>query len=158
MYEFSGTYFQEGCVVIQTSAPTSVHTVLLVACVCQSANMFLMTQLLATRDDLKLLTANSGKGCVEVAVASQPDVIVMDTELPDVSARDVLAWLRKNPRTSHTPVIAVSSEAFQNQIDAGLKAGFYRYLTKPFKLTDLLDAIDNSFGYTMERFGPIAVA
>jgi len=51
----------------------------------------------------------------------------------------------------------VSSDAFKTQIDAGLRAGFYRYLTKPFKLSDLLDAIDNSFGYTMARSERMAV-
>lgn len=142
---------------IQTLAPTSVRTVLLVASASQSTNMLLMTQLLARRNDLKLLTTNSSKVCVEVAVARQPDVIVMDTELPYVSAIEALALLRTNPATSHIPVIAVSAEAFKTQIDAGLRAGFYRYLTKPFKLTDLLDAIDNSCGYTMERFERIAV-
>ena len=119
------------------STPTSGRTLLVIAS--DKVNMQLMTQLIGRRDDLKLLTAKCGR-------------VGMDTGLADTSARDVLAWLRKNPTTSHIPVIAVSSEAFQTQIDAGLQAGFYRYLTKPFKLTDLLDAIDNSFGYTMERF------
>ena len=50
----------------------------------------------------------------------------------------------------------MSTEAFKTQIDAGLQAGFYRYLTKPFKLVDLLDAIDNAFGYTLERFKRLA--
>jgi CheY-like chemotaxis protein len=113
--------------------------------------MQLMTQLIATRDDLKLLTANNGRDGLEWAGACQPEVVVMDTGLSDISAGDALAWLRENPATSHIPVIAVSSDALKIQIDAGLQAGFYRYLTKPFKLTDLLDAIDNSLGYTLER-------
>jgi|GEM_PF-1639934 CheY-like chemotaxis protein len=132
------------------STPTSGRTLLVIAS--DKVNMQLMTQLIGRRDDVKLLTAKCGKAGMEFAVACQPDVVVMDTGLADISARDALAWLRTNPTTSHIPVIAVSSEAFQTQIEAGLQAGFYRYLTKPFKLTDLLDAIDNSFGYTMERF------
>lgn len=140
----------------QTLTPSSVRTVLLVASAGDSANMLIMTQLLATRDDLKLLTANSGKVGMEFAGTCQPDVVVMDTGLADISARDALAWLRENPATSHIPVIAVSSDALKTQIDAGLQAGFYRYLTKPFKLTDLLDAIDNSFGYTLEKFERLA--
>jgi CheY-like chemotaxis protein len=53
--------------------------------------------------------------------------------------------------TSHIPVIAVSSDAHPAQIHAGLQAGFYRYLTKPYKLTDLLDAIDCSLGYGLGK-------
>lgn len=137
------------------STPTSGRTLLVIAS--DKVNMQLMTQLLARREDLRLLTANCVRVGMEFTAAYQPDVVVMDTGLTDTSARDALAWLRKNPATSHIPVIAVSSEAFKTQIDAGLQAGFYRYLTKPFKLVDLLDAIDSAFGYTLGRFEPIAV-
>ena len=135
-------------------ASSSLRTVLIVSS--DRANLQLITQLIATRDDLKLLTANNGTDGLEWAVACQPEVVVIDTGLSDMSAREALARLRENPATSHIPVIAVSSDAHKTQIDAGLQSGFYRYLTKPFKLTDLLDAIDNSFGYTMERFERLA--
>ena len=140
----------------QALIPSSVRTVLLVGSGSDSAGMELMTQLIARRDDLNLWSTNSGRDAMELAAAGQPDVVVMDTDLSDVSARVALAWLRKNPSTSHIPVIAVSSDALKTQIDAGLQAGFYRYLTKPFKLTDLLNAIYNSFGYTLERIDRLA--
>jgi CheY-like chemotaxis protein len=44
-------------------------------------------------------------------------------------------------------VIAVSSDAFPAQIQAGLESGFHRYLTKPYMVSDLMDAIDDSLGY-----------
>lgn len=134
----------------QALIPSSVRTVLLVGSGSDSAGMELMTQLIARRDDLNLWSTNSGRNVMELASAGQPDVIVMDTDLSDVCAREALAWLRRSPLTSHIPVIAVSSDALKTQIDAGLQAGFYRYLTKPFKLTDLLNAIYSSFGYTLE--------
>lgn len=140
----------------QALIPSSVRTVLLVGSGSDSAGMELMTQLIARRDDLNLLSANSARDAMELAAAGQPDVVVMDTDLSDVSARDALAWLRRSPSTSHIPVIAVSSDALKAQIDVGLQAGFYRYLTKPFKLTDLLDAIYNSFGYTLDRIDRLA--
>lgn len=137
-------------------APSPVRTVLVISS--DRANMQLMTQLIARRGDLKLLTANNGKNGMELAGACQPDVIVMDTWLSGISSRDALEWLCKNPETSQIPVVAVSSDALKTQVDAGLRAGFHRYLTKPFKVTDLMDAIDNSLGYTLyklERFaGP----
>jgi CheY-like chemotaxis protein len=108
------------------------------------ANMLLMTQLISRRDDLNLLTAVSGKEGMKLACTSQPEVVVLDTALSDICAGEVLKGLRQNPLTSRIPVIAVSSDAYSTQIKAGLQAGFYRYLTKPYKLTDLLDAIDCS--------------
>ena len=140
----------------QALIPSSVRTVLLVGSGSDSAGMELMTQLIARRDDLNLLSTNSGREAMELAAAGQPDVVVMDTDVSDVNARDALAWLRRSPSTSHIPVIAVSSDALKTQIDAGLQAGFYRYLTKPFKLTDLLDAIYNSFDNTLERIDRLA--
>lgn len=136
------------------STPFAGRSLLIIAS--DKVCMLLMTQYLARREDLTLLTASSGRVGMELAQACQPDAVVLDTGLADISGREVLAWLRKNPTTSHIPVIAVSSEAYETQVVAGLQAGFYRYLTKPFRLTELMEAIDNSFGYTMERFERLA--
>ena len=127
------------------STSTSVQKVLVIAS--DWANREIITQVIAMRADLGLLTAPNGQVGMELATACQPEVVVMDTELSDVSAQEVLAQLRSNPLTSHIPVIAVSSDASRTQIAAGLQAGFYRYLTKPYKLTDLLDAIDSALRY-----------
>ena len=77
------------------STPTDGRTLLVIAS--DKVNMQLMTQLLARREDLRLLTANGGRVGMEFAEAYQPDVVVMDTGLADISARDALACLRKNP-------------------------------------------------------------
>lgn len=138
------------------SAPPSVLVVLVISS--ERANMELISQLIARRDDLKLLTANNCTDGIKLAGACQPEVVVMDTQLSDISAREALKRLHQNPETSHIPVVAVSSDAHKIQIDAGLQAGFFRYLTKPFKLTDLLDAIDDSLGYTREPMNSTAAS
>ena len=79
----------------QALIPSSVRTVLLVGSGSDSAGMELMTQLIARRDDLNLLSTNSGREAMELAAAGQPDVVVMDTDLSDVSSRDALACLCK---------------------------------------------------------------
>jgi CheY-like chemotaxis protein len=124
------------------STQSSARTLLLIAS--DQANMQLMTQLISRRVDLNLVTAVNGKDGMKLAGSSQPEVVVLDTALSDIRAGEVLKGLRGNPLTSHIPVIAVSSDAYSTQIHAGLQAGFNRYLTKPYKLTDLLDAIDDS--------------
>jgi CheY-like chemotaxis protein len=74
----------------------------------------------------------------------------MDIGLPDISGFEALKILQGNPATAHIPVIAVSSDSYPNQIDKGLKAGFFRYLTKPYRLDDLMKAIDDSLRHAAE--------
>jgi DNA-binding response OmpR family regulator len=107
-----------------------------------------MTALISRRDDLNVVAAHSGKDGMKLANDSPPAVVVLDTGLSDIFATDVLKGLQESAMTAHIPVIAVSSAAYPMQIQAGLQAGFYRYLTKPYKLTDLLDAIDSSLRYS----------
>jgi CheY-like chemotaxis protein len=114
-----------------------------------SANLQLMTQLIARRGDLTLRTAHSGVDGMELAVTTRPQVIVLDTNHADTCAKEAFKGLKVNPLTSRIPVIAVSSDALPEQIQAGLNAGFYRYLTKPYILSDLMAAIDDSLGYTL---------
>ncbi|MCJ7800159.1 MAG: response regulator [Polaromonas sp.] len=107
-----------------------------------------MTQLTATRDDLRVSTAFNCSEGTKLTKTTLPDVVVMDTEMSDICGFQVLKSLRANHPTSRIPVIAVSSDARLTQIDAGLQAGFYRYLTKPYRLGDLLDAIDSALRYS----------
>jgi CheY-like chemotaxis protein len=109
----------------------------------------LMTQLITTRVDFSVQTATTGMEGLKQASAAQPAVVVMDTGFSDTCAKVVLKTLNENSRTSRIPVIAVSADAQESQVQAGLKAGFYRYLTKPYKLPDLLDAIDDSLAYNL---------
>jgi CheY-like chemotaxis protein len=123
------------------------HTLLVISS--DRANMQLVTQLIANRKDLKLLAAPTGNEGMKLAGITQPEMIVLDTELSDACAKEVLKGLKGNPLTSHIPVIAVSADAHPAQIQSGLQAGFYRYLTKPYKLTDLMDGIDSSLKYSL---------
>ncbi len=72
-----------------------------------------------------------------------PDVILMDIKLPDISGIEVLGLLRANTATAAIPVMALSSNAYPRQIEHGETAGFQKYLTKPFRINDFLDALDS---------------
>lgn len=137
---------------IYQSAPPPHRVVMVIAS--DQANFELVTQLIALRNDWKSLTATQGKQGVDMTSACQPDVVVMDTGLSDIGSLEALKMLRDNFSTSHIPVIALSSDALQKHIDQGLKAGFYRYLTKPFRLMDLLDAIDEAVRFNPKNIGP----
>jgi len=106
------------------------------------ANLKLVEQLIKRRSDLRLLTAVNGTLGVSVARAARPDVILMDINLPDISGIEALKILRDDPGTSHIPVVALSANAMPRDIEMGLKTGFFRYLTKPIRVNEFMDALD----------------
>ena len=66
----------------------------------------------------------------------------MDINLPGMSGIEALAILLADAKTAHIPVIALSANAIPRDIEKGLEAGFFRYLTKPIKVTEFLVTID----------------
>ena len=105
------------------------------------ANLKLVEELIARRPDLRLLTAVNGTLGMEVARASRPEMILMDVNLPDISGIEVMKTLREDPATAHIPIVALSANAMPRDIRKGLEAGFFRYLTKPIKVNEFMDAL-----------------
>jgi signal transduction histidine kinase/ActR/RegA family two-component response regulator len=106
------------------------------------ANLMLVEDLIARRPDIRLLSAADGNRGIEIARAFQPDVILMDINLPGISGIQALKILRADPATAHIPVVALSANAIPRDIAKGLAAGFFRYLTKPIKVDEFMDALD----------------
>ena len=106
------------------------------------ANLALVEQLIARRGDLKLVTAIDAYLGIELARAYVPDVILMDINLPGMSGYEALKVLRADPLTAHIPVLALSANAVPRDIEKGLEAGFFRYLTKPIRVREFMDALD----------------
>jgi PAS domain S-box-containing protein len=114
------------------------------------ANLTLVEQLIARRKDLVLLSAVDGHIGIQMARSYQPDVILMDINLPGINGYAALKVLRKDPATLHIPVLALSANAMQRDIDKGLAAGFLRYLTKPINVVDFMEALDMALIYSEE--------
>ena len=106
------------------------------------ANMKLVEQIIARHPDIRLLTALDGLRGIEMARDSQPEVILMDINLPGISGIQALTILRDDPATAHIPVIAISANAMPLDIENGLNAGFFRYITKPIKVNEFMAALD----------------
>ena len=107
-----------------------------------NANMKLVERLIARRSDLRLLTAADGTTGIELARSCQPDVILMDINLPGISGIEALKILREDPATAHILVIALSANAMLRDIELGLEVGFFRYLTKPIIVKEFMDTLD----------------
>jgi PAS domain S-box-containing protein len=112
------------------------------------ANLELVEQLVARRPDLRLLTAADGKLGIEFALAYQPQVILMDVSLPDMSGLEVMQVLRAAPSTANIPIIALSANAIPADVAKGMAAGFYRYITKPIRIDEFMEALDTALRFS----------
>ena len=106
------------------------------------ANLQLVSEIIARRTDLRLLSARTGQLGIDLAHASKPEVIVMDINLPGMSGIEALQILRSDAATAQIPVVALSASAMPRDIERGLEAGFFRYLTKPIKVKEFLAVLD----------------
>jgi CheY-like chemotaxis protein len=113
------------------------------------ANLLLVARLLARRSDLRLISAKDGRSGVELARSAQPDLVLMDINLPGISGLTALHLLQGDARTAHIPVLALSANAMPRDIEKGLAAGFFRYLTKPIRLDEFMQALDAALARTV---------
>jgi PAS domain S-box-containing protein len=127
-----------------------IHTLLYIED--NPANLTLVEQIFARYPDLKLITAITGKAGVKLAIKSLPDAILMDINLPDISGFEALKILHLDPATSSIPVLALSASAMPRDIKKGLEAGFFRYITKPIKVTEFITSLDLALEFADQRF------
>jgi PAS domain S-box-containing protein len=138
----AASHVPDPAVVVETQvqADAQLHTLLYVED--NPANLMLVEDLIARRPDIRLMSARDGSRGIEIARASLPDVILMDINLPGISGIKALKILAEDPATAHIPVIAISANAMPHDIERGLEAGFFRYLTKPIKVHEFMDTLD----------------
>ncbi|HJV18902.1 MAG TPA: PAS domain S-box protein [Sediminibacterium sp.] len=108
------------------------------------SNIELVEQIIATnRPGIRLITSMFGKQAVELAQQHAPLLILLDLNLPDMNGATVLEQLKENTATSSIPVVIISADAMPNQLNALLKAGARKYLTKPFDISDFIKILDS---------------
>jgi CheY-like chemotaxis protein len=106
------------------------------------ANLALVQQIIGRHLEMRLITAVNGSLGIELALEHRPEVILMDINLPGINGFEVLKILRSEPATAQIPVIAISANAMPRDISKGEEAGFFRYLTKPIRVDELMDAVN----------------
>ncbi len=116
------------------------------------ANLQLVEQIIARRPDIRLLSARNGTLGIDIARSARPDVILMDINLPGMSGIKAMQILRADTATAHIPVVALSANAIPRDIERGLEAGFFRYLTKPIKVGEFLETLDVALEFAAQEF------
>jgi len=82
-------------------------------------------------EGFRVVTAATGRQALQRIQDDQPDVVVLDLELPDLSGSDVARRVRASDRTRALPLIAATGCARARELDAARQAGFDLILTKP---------------------------
>ncbi|MFO7807891.1 PAS domain-containing protein [Guyparkeria sp.] len=106
------------------------------------SNIKLVASILKRRPEINLLTAHQPRVGLNLAREYEPDLILLDINMPGMSGYDVLRLLRAEEAFHTTPVVAITANAMASEVRDGLEAGFSDYLTKPLEIETFLDTTD----------------
>ena len=106
------------------------------------ANLRLVQAILRRRPEITVVPAMQGRLAIDLARQHQPDAIILDLHLPDLSGQEVLHRLRADPITRHIPVVIASADATPGTIRRLREEGALDYLTKPLEIQPFLAAVD----------------
>jgi PAS domain S-box-containing protein len=106
-------------------------------------NVMLMQELVASREGWTLVSEVNGARGVARAAELQPDIVLVDMQLPDFDGFEVLRQLVADPRTSRLPCMAVSANAMPDDVARALAAGFVEYWTKPINFAAFLKSLES---------------
>lgn len=107
------------------------------------SNIELMKQIVNNfSEEVELVVETSGLKSVPLAMECQPDLILLDLNLPDVHGSEVLRKLKANTHTNAFPVVIISADAMPKQAERLLKLGADEYITKPISLSKMKDLFD----------------
>ena len=101
-------------------------------------NIYMLKMRLELLGDFEVLTAENGERGCEVAASEQPDIILMDLEMPIIDGWEATRRLKGNPQTRSIPVIALSAHALAGEREKALAAGCDEFDTKPIEFDRLV--------------------
>lgn len=108
------------------------------------SNIALMKHVISAIGGLELHVAETGLQGLALARDLQPDVIILDINLPGMNGYEVMERLKAEPLTQSVPVLAMSASASKADLKRGREAGFFEYLTKPLNIGLLVEALERS--------------
>jgi two-component system cell cycle response regulator DivK len=89
----------------------------------------------------RTIEATTGERAVELALEQQPDLVLMDIQLPDIDGVEALRRLKADERFGHVPVVALTAQAMDGDRERFLAAGFDGYLSKPVDIADFVATV-----------------
>jgi signal transduction histidine kinase/CheY-like chemotaxis protein len=110
------------------------------------SNVTLIERLLSQRTNVVMIPAMTGALGIDLARQHTPDLILLDLHLPDLPGEQVLARLRRDPRTGDIPVVILSADTTPGQVDRLLAAGADEYVAKPIDVARFLSLVNRMLG------------
>jgi CheY-like chemotaxis protein len=86
--------------------------------------------------------ACNGREAVELVRKTQPDLVLMDLMMPEMNGYEATAELKADDATNHIPVLALTAKAMRGDEERGRQAGVDAYITKPFRISQVLEVVD----------------
>ena len=111
------------------------------------ASIALVEEQIAGRADVQLLRASDVGLGIERARAAPPDVILLNVDLPGISAAEFMKRLRTDPATQSTPILALGAHGAPEAIAKAQQAGFFHYLVRPLKGTLFMEALADALEF-----------
>ena len=111
-----------------------------------SETVLLIEQMILKKEPYQLFTAKNGMEGVEKALATRPDLILMDVVMPEMNGFEAVRWLRQRDATRSVPIVMVTTQAEAESMEAGYESGCNDYITKPIDSTELLTKVRNILG------------
>jgi len=105
-----------------------------------SASRELIRELLDSPDH-RITEAADGREGLDLILASDPDLVLLDIQLPGLDGYSVAQALRRNPRFAKLKIVAVTAFAMQGDREKALAAGFDGYITKPIDICSFEEQI-----------------
>lgn len=106
-------------------------------------NVFMLQDRLE-KEGYEVISAYDGKAAIDKALDELPDLILLDVMMPEISGIDVCQTLSSNPLTSNIPIILVTAKSSAEDTKAGLEAGAFDYIKKPFNRVELLARVNSA--------------
>ena len=106
------------------------------------SNIAFMQELIGELEGVDLVTAPTAEVGIEIVRARLPNAVIMDINLPGISGYEATQRLAAWPETRKIPVIALTAAAMLGDRRRAAEVGFYRYLTKPVRVADLLETLE----------------
>ena len=93
-----------------------------------------------------LLEAKDGEEAVEIAIAEQPDLIVMEVVMPRMTGFEACRALREQEATQKIPIILMTIRGEAENVETGYTSGCNGYVTKPVDAMELMEKVESLIG------------
>lgn len=109
------------------------------------ANLELFTDILQI-NGFECLTAMKGEDAIEIARRENPDMILLDIQMPGMDGMTVGRILKSDENTRHLKIVALTAHAMRGDKETFIKEGFDGYIPKPIKVKEFLEAVREYLG------------